>query len=139
MGEREFLGMKVGLIDVDSKLPNLALMKISSCLKSQGDQVEWYTPFEEYDIVYMSKIFSFTEDYGQWITNTKYIVKGGTGYDIHSMLNKEMEYMTPDYSIYPSVDKKTAYGFLTRGCPNRCKWCVVPRKEGGGKALYGCG
>jgi hypothetical protein len=41
-----------------------------------------------------------------------------------------MEYMTPYYSIYPSVDKKTAYGFITRGCPNKCKWCVVPRKEG---------
>lgn len=35
-----------------------------------------------------------------------------------------------DYSIYPSIDKKTAYGFLTRGCPNCCKWCVVPKKEG---------
>ena len=23
-----------------------------------------------------------------------------------------------------------AYGFLTRGCPNKCKWCVVPKKEG---------
>lgn len=23
-----------------------------------------------------------------------------------------------------------SYGFLTRGCPNRCKWCVVPKKEG---------
>ena len=22
------------------------------------------------------------------------------------------------------------YNFLTRGCPNRCKWCVVPAKEG---------
>ena len=32
--------------------------------------------------------------------------------------------------MYPSIDKKTAYGFLTRGCPNKCKWCVVPKKEG---------
>lgn len=122
--------MNIGLIAVDSNYPNLALMKISAWHKSQGDQVEWYTPFEQYDVVYMSKIFSFTEDFGQWITNTKHIVKGGTGYDIHSVLDKEMEYMTPDYSIYPSVDKKTAYGFITRGCPNKCKWCVVPRKEG---------
>ena len=41
-----------------------------------------------------------------------------------------MEYLVPDYSIYPGIDNKTAYGFLTRGCPNRCKWCVVPEKEG---------
>lgn len=122
--------MNIGLIAADSNYPNLALMKISAWHKSQGDQVEWYTPFEQYDVVYMSKIFSFTEDFGQWITNAKHIVKGGTGYDIHSVLDKEMEYMTPDYSIYPSVDKKTAYGFITRGCPNKCKWCVVPRKEG---------
>lgn len=122
--------MNIGLIAVDSDYPNLALMKISAWHKSQGDSVEWYNPFDQYDIVYMSKIFSFTPDYGQWITNTKHIRKGGTGYDLYSVLPEEMEYVIPDYSIYPSIDNKTAYGFLTRGCPNKCKWCVVPRKEG---------
>jgi radical SAM superfamily enzyme YgiQ (UPF0313 family) len=78
----------------------------------------------------MSKIFSFTPDYGQWITNAKHIRKGGTGYDLYSVLPEEMEFVTPDYSLYPSIDHKTAYGFLTRGCPNKCKWCIVPRKEG---------
>ena len=38
--------------------------------------------------------------------------------------------MQPDYSIFPNLPKNTAYGFLTRGCPNKCKWCVVPQKEG---------
>ena len=123
--------MKIGLIAVDSNYPNLALMKISSYHKAKNDNVEWYTPFEQYDIVYMSKIFAFSPDYKQYITNAKRIVKGGTGYDIHSKLPEEMEFFTPDYSIYPSIDRKTAYGFLTRGCPNKCKWCVVPRKEGG--------
>ena len=123
--------MNVGLIAVDSDYPNLALMKISSWHKMNGDSVEWYTPFGEYDLVYMSKIFSFTPDYGQWITNATEIKKGGTGYDIHSVLPEEMEHVTPDYSIYSSIDHKTAYGFLTRGCPNKCKWCVVPKKEGG--------
>ena len=122
--------MKIGLIAVDSNHPNLALMKISSWHKTQGDYVEWYTPFESYDIVYMSKIFSFTEDYNQVITNAKHIEKGGTGYNIYSTLPHEMEFINPDYSIYTSIDHKTAYGFLTRGCPNKCKWCVVPRKEG---------
>lgn len=37
--------------------------------------------------------------------------------------------MIPDYDLY-NVDKNLAYGFLTRGCPNHCKWCVVPKKEG---------
>lgn len=122
--------MNIGLIAVDSDYPNLALMKISAWHKSQGDLVEWYNPFDQYDVVYMSKIFSFTPDYGQWITNTKHIRKGGTGYDLYSVLPEEMEFVVPDYSIYPSIDNKKAYGFLTRGCPNKCKWCVVPRKEG---------
>lgn len=122
--------MNIGLIAVDSDYPNLALMKISAWHKGQGDSVEWYNPFDSYDIVYMSKIFSFTPDYGQWITNAKHIRKGGTGYDLYSVLPEEMEFVTPDYSLYPSIDNKTAYGFLTRGCPNKCKWCVVPRKEG---------
>lgn len=38
--------------------------------------------------------------------------------------------MQPDLTIYPNVPRDTSYGFLTRGCPNRCKWCVVPEKEG---------
>lgn len=122
--------MKIGLIAVDSSHPNLALMKISAWHKYNGDTVDWYNPFDQYDIVYMSKIFSFTPDYGQWITNAKHIRKGGTGYDLHATLPKEMEFVIPDYSIYPSIDNKTAYGFLTRGCTNKCKWCVVPIKEG---------
>ena len=55
---------------------------------------------------------------------------GGTGYDVASKLPEEIDRIQPDYSIYPLVPHDTAYGFLTRGCPNKCKWCVVPRKEG---------
>lgn len=105
-------------------------MKISAWHKSIGDTVSWYNPFDTYDVVYMSKIFSFTEDYNQWINNTNEIKKGGTGYSLDTVLPESMEYITPDYSIYPNIKKNTAYGFITRGCPNKCKWCVVPRKEG---------
>lgn len=122
--------MKIGLLAVDSNYPNLALMKISGWHKSKGDDVQWYNPFDEYDLVYMSKIFSFTEDYGLYMNNTKEIKRGGTGYDMHIKLPENIEYAIPDYSIYPGINKRTAYGFLTRGCPNKCKWCVVPRKEG---------
>jgi radical SAM superfamily enzyme YgiQ (UPF0313 family) len=79
----------------------------------------------------MSKVFSFTEDYGQYMTNAKEIRRGGTGYSLSVKLDEAIEFVIPDYSIYPNIDNRTAYGFLTRGCPNRCKWCVVPRKEGG--------
>ena len=127
--------MNVGLIAVDSKYPNLALMKISAYHKLQGDTVNWYSPFEDYGVVYLSKIFSFTPDYGYLIPNAQRIERGGTGYDLHKNLPEEIDRLQPEYSIYPEIDSRTAYGFLTRGCPNKCKWCVVPMKEGGGKAV----
>lgn len=123
--------MKIALLSVDSKIPNYALMKVARYYSDRGHEVEWYTPFEEmYDEVWMSKVFSFTEDYEHPIINAKRIIKGGTGYDIHSRLPDKIDACEPLYSIYPNDDGKTAYGFLTRGCPNKCKWCVVPQKEG---------
>lgn len=121
---------RIGLIDVDGgKFPNLALMKLSAYHKSQGDEVEWVEPmYWDYDRVYQSKIFSFSKDIER--TFACEVVKGGTGYDLHAVLPSEIDRLQPDYSIYPQVDKRTAYGFLTRGCPNKCKWCVVPIKEG---------
>ena len=124
--------MNVALLAVDSNYPNLALMKISAYHKSQGDTVEWYNPFDTYDRLYMAKVFSFTPDYGFVIANVRgEVVRGGTGYDIRSSLPGDMDRLQPDYSLYPAVDSRTSYGFLTRGCPNRCRWCVVPQKEGG--------
>ena len=124
--------MNVALLAVDSNYPNLALMKVSAWHKSQGDTVEWYNPFDTYDRLYMAKVFSFTPDYAYVIANVRgEVVRGGTGYDIRSSLLGDMDRLQPDYSLYPAVDSRTSYGFLTRGCPNRCRWCVVPQKEGG--------
>lgn len=123
--------MRIGLIDVDGRhFPNLALMKIAKYHKSKGDTVEWAAPVfgHLYDRVYKSKVFTFTKD--DLYVYPCEVVKGGTGYDIHSTLPAEIDSLQPDYSIYPSIDNKTAYGFLTRGCPNKCRWCIVPRKEG---------
>lgn len=121
--------MKIGLIAVDSKHPNLALMKISKWHKLRGDNVEWYDGISHYDKVYSAKVFTFTPDYGYFI-NSDEVEEGGTGYDLHKALPEEIDRLQPDYTIYPKIDTKTAYGFLTRGCPNRCRWCVVPQKEG---------
>ena len=129
--------MRVGLIDVDGhgKFPNLALMKISAYHKTKGDEVDWYSAFGGwYDVVYMAKVFSFTADYGYVINNAAKVVRGGTGYDYSVVLPEEIDRMQPDYSLYPYIDAHTAYGFLTRGCPNKCPWCVVPRKEGVARA-----
>ena len=128
--------MKIGLIDVDrlnnrkgkTAYPNLAMMKISSYHRQVGDSVEWYDGFSHYDKVYMSKVFNFTPDY-PYCVQADEVIKGGTGYDIEKRLPLEIERIQPDYSLY-NVPDDTAYGFLTRGCPNKCKWCVVPKKEG---------
>lgn len=131
--------MKVGLIDIDGRgrkkkwgattYPNLALCKIARYHRAQGDVVEWATPFEHYGIIYMAKVFNFSPD-DLTCYDADEVIKGGTGYDITSQLPDEIDRLQPDYSIYPHVPADTAYGFLTRGCPNRCPWCVVPRKEG---------
>lgn len=120
--------MRIGLVDVDGHhFPNLALMKLSAYHKGVGDTVEWASPlFGHYDRVYKSKVFTFTPD-----DDTPYrceVVKGGTGYGMYAELPEEIDRMCPDYSIYPQFT--AAYGFLTRGCPNRCPWCIVPKKEG---------
>lgn len=105
--------------------PNYALMKISAYHKSMGDKVDWWYPLGDFDKVYSSKIFDFTPENPYLPPDT---VKGGTGYDIHSVLPDEIDVMFPDYSIYPRCDY--AIGYITRGCPNKCRWCVVPQKEG---------
>ena len=124
--------MKIGLIDVDGhNYPNLALMKISAYHKAQGDTVEWCLPLDYYDIVYQSKVFdeTYSPDI-DYIPNADKIVRGGTGYGLDNRLPDEVEHMYPDYSLYPDLTKDTAYGFLTRGCPRACNFCIVAEKEG---------
>jgi len=93
--------MKIGLIDVDGhNYPNFALMKISAYHKGLGHTVEWADYFNEYDVVYMSKVFTFTPDYPTAL-RAKKIIRGGTGYDLKSKLPDEIENMKViDYSIY---------------------------------------
>ena len=120
--------MRIGLVDVDGhNFPNLALMKLSAWHKCRGDTVEFADPaVRRYDKVYMSKVFTFSRD-----CTDRYdceVVRAGTGYrDYATILPEEIEHICPDYSLY---GVKEAYGFLTRGCVNRCSWCVVPHKEG---------
>lgn len=124
--------MKIGLIDVDShNFPNLALMKISAYHKSLGDEVEWWWGFSDYDKVYMSKVFdrTYTKNHPLPV-NTKEIVLGGTGYGLYTKLPDEIEHIYPDYSLYPALTKDKAYGYLTRGCPRGCGFCIVASKEG---------
>lgn len=137
--------MKIGLIDVDShNFPNLAMMKISAWHKARGDAVEWWFPMEHYDIVYVSKVFG--DEYSTLDTTViqaDKIIYGGTGFALSVVDGKEVyekandgelppeiEHTFPDYGLYPDLTKNTAFGFLTRGCPNNCSFCCVTKKEG---------
>lgn len=124
--------MKIGLIDVDGhNFPNLALMKISAWHKAKGDTVEWCLPLDSYDIVYQSKVFDETHSPDiEWIPMADKIIKGGTGYGLDNTLPDEIEHIYPDYDLYPELTRDTAFGFLTRGCPRACDFCIVASKEG---------
>lgn len=147
--------IKIGLIDVDNyeKLndcfPNLVLMKLSAWHKKQGDSVEWYEPLfsGHLDKIYMSKVFSFTSEYPYFVDADE-IVKGGSGYCISLgtdgkerfdkskdiELPYEIEHIMPDYSIYEITD--TAFGFMSRGCPRGCDFCIVKDKAGEGRCSH---
>lgn len=130
--------MNVLLIDADSTIPNIALMKLSAWHKSLGDKVElvkanlpYYPnkkkiPFvsKSADKIYCSVIFEGNADY---IVGDG-IIFGGTGFDLTIKIPDEADKFDPDYSIYP--DNDISYGFITRGCIRNCSFCKVPKKEG---------
>lgn len=122
--------MNVGLIDVDShNFPNLALMKLSAYHKEKGDNVEWWNGLKHYDRVYKSKVFDETLSPDiEYVINADEVIVGGTGYGLDNKLDEEAEHCCPDYSLYGI--ENTAYGFLTRGCPRGCPFCIVSAKEG---------
>lgn len=130
-----FQKMKIGLHDAEKEyfkrgktFPNYALMKIAAWHKAQDDNVEWWIPACHYDRVYSSKVFDFTPD-NPYLPEDA--VRGGSGYrdlPMDTELPAEIDSMFPDYSIYPDCDY--AIGYITRGCPNNCRWCIVPQKEG---------
>ena len=120
----------IAIVDVDgyntkAKFPNLALMKISAYHKQNNDNVKFYNPENKYNIIYKSKIFTFSKDVDIKHDN---IIQGGTGYNLTTKLPENIDNMFPDYSLYNITD--TAYGYLTRGCPRGCEFCIVCAKEG---------
>jgi hypothetical protein len=134
------------LVDVDSSIPNLALMKISSFFKKQNWSIDLiilgnsaYDYHKQnkldldaihYDKVFISSIFTRNKKVVQ-ITNCDEVYRGGTGYDEfapNKNLPNKIEQIFPDYSLYP--DNKYSIGYLTRGCVRNCAFCFIPQKEG---------
>jgi len=103
--------MKIGLIQVDGKLPNLALMKLAKWHEQKGDNVTYIdVSTHQFDITYASKIFI-----------------GGSGYDLKSELPEGIEVLTPDYDKF-KLDYSV--GYTSRGCIRNCDFCIVREKEG---------
>ena len=129
--------MRIGLIDIDShNFPNLCLMKLSAYFKRRGDEVDLLKPadvlnginlFYQYDEYYGACVFSWNSHIADMLDAMGVIV-GGVGTKFKQELKPEIEHIMPDYSLYGITD--TAYGFLTRGCPRHCPFCVVGDKEG---------
>ena len=130
--------MNVRITHLDGKLPNLALMRLSAWHKKQNHCVffsksatkDLFEP--DYDIVYGSTIFHFSQKkVDVFKKNFPKAIVGGTGEAISSNLSQvgvPDSFNELDYDIYPEF--KNSIGFTQRGCRLKCKFCVVPEKEG---------
>ncbi len=126
----------VRITQLDGKLPNLALMRLSAWHKNRGDRVRFsrspLRSFDEpaYSAIYGSAIFSFSvQTVEQFRREFPDAVVGGTGsgsgIDVESIVGG---FSGLDYE--PWGDFKASIGFTQRGCRLKCAFCVVPEKEG---------
>lgn len=124
------------LLQVDGGLPNIALMKLSRHHKAQGSKVALVRGtlhLPEADTVLASCIFNSTPSMNRVEKLTRRygtrLQIGGSGVDVQLRLPPDIEALQPDLTLYPELGDR-AMGFLTRGCPLHCPFCIVPAKEG---------
>lgn len=128
--------MIVRLTQLDGKLPNLALMRLAAHHRAAGDEIVFsrspYRSLDEpiYCRVYGSAIFRFSGDRIERLkAEFPNAIIGGTGTDSPVQVADVVgDGTTIDYSAHP--DFKASIGFTQRGCRLKCKFCVVPEKEG---------
>lgn len=134
--------MQVKLVQIDGKLPNLALMRLAAWHKARGDAVVYtrdtsHDLFEPtYDRVYGSAIFKFSADKIARLRATyPDAIIGGTGSDSAATVEQITgeDEGALDYSLYPGY--APSLGFTQRGCRLACKFCVVPGKEGKARSV----
>lgn len=130
--------MKHLLIDFDSTIPNLALMKVSAWAKAKGDQVSMKDDIEP-DVIWLSAIFTWNKQRAldaialfRFRFPNAIVHYGGTAFDWGRIGNRiqlpdEIEVVNPDYSLYGD---DRAVGFCQRGCNRKCQFCDVWKKEG---------
>lgn len=121
--------MLIGLIDIDSKLPNLALMKISSYHKKLGHRVTLAGPinYGMCDKLYASSLFN---DSLESNLPSKALI-GGPGFNLNR-LPIEIENSDPDYDLYPGC--QFSWQRFSTGCVRNCEFCIVHKLEGGIKS-----
>ena len=129
--------LNVRITQIDGALPNVALMRIASWHKAKGDVVTVTRHIErslfepaDYDAVYGSCIFSFSRDrLERFLRQWPGAMVGGTGtgnpITVEHLLGDYGEF---DYEGYEGFS--ASIGFTQRGCRLKCKFCVVPAKEG---------
>jgi hypothetical protein len=140
-GEGEVI---VRVTQIDGKLPNVALMKLAHWHKARGDAVVVTRDIErglfepKYDRVYGSAIFTCfgTERVERFLRSWPEAIVGGTGTfetrTVEEVIGVD-EYEHLDYAGWP--DFPHSIGFTQRGCRLKCKFCVVPKKEGKNRGL----
>lgn len=144
--------MKTLLVDIDGKLPNLALMKLSTWHKQQGNDV-YLNYCESPDKVYMSTLYQWNRhEVEKMLQMYPEAEVGGTGWNLHKNLPDTIEACKPDYDLYTVDDilprirggiatkaskiakaeiiVNAGIGFTSRGCIRKCGFCFVPPKEG---------
>lgn len=138
--------MRVRITQIDGKLPNLALMRLSAWHRDQGDDVQWrheIVPdcFENagYDVVYASAMFGDDPDTqekvrlfrSQWPT----ALVGGEGGDKDLRVEHivRTQFRGLDYSAFPKF--QASIGYAMRGCRFKCGFCPVPGLEGGPRSV----
>lgn len=150
--------MKVLCVQLDGKLPNLALMRISAHHRERGDDVEFAygAQFERglwdaFDKVYGSVLFRKTIPLAErFLKVYPDGILGGTGVDparenelvpLSPVIAKEVTRTEKygittnlvDFSHYPRFPQ--SIGFTQRGCRLNCSFCCVPVKEGKVRAV----
>jgi hypothetical protein len=136
--------VNVLLLQVDGKLPNLALMRLSTWHKQQGDQVTLVQNLaglpDATDRVYASSIFTRSSTRREQIAALyPDALTGGTGYRFKSQLAEVITDCDPDllpldYSHYPTFT--ASIGYSQRGCRLDCSFCRMKTREGDARSVH---
>lgn len=142
--------MAIGLIDIDSTLPNLALMKLSAYYKSLGEKVEFVQEDGKYEKIHASAILTKSQEQCEKLK--KYygsiIEIGGSGWEFdvingelvqirNTVLPDAIEYIKPDYSLYTAeMIYKRIRGIMTK--ESRMKKAKTIVNAGMGFTSRGC-